>query len=120
MNYTRLRDRLRTAGVVNPYEFYGSQPYIYRRVAVPRSVTSAGWMVRKRGRDLAPKGAWYDYGSKRFGYGGRDQEASALAAAQAWASSEFGVAAWARDPFGCYGSAEFVRRRVDELLEKGE
>jgi hypothetical protein len=65
--------------------------------------------VHKRGLNLGQ--AWYDYGARTFS--GRKKEA--LSEAQAWATDRFGIKVWVRDPFGSYGEAEFIKKRIKEL-----
>ena len=119
-----LIERLRERHVFNESEFYGAAPFLWRRSTAPRDVTPAAWCVAKRDVDLSVhdgaggKGVWYQHGDKWFSYVGAIRSASAAAAlaeATAWASARFGVKAWLRDPFGSYGPADYVERRINEL-----
>ena len=71
-------------------------------------------MVCKPGENLA--GHWADYGSKCFLVWGRKDRADKLSAAKMWASDKFGIVEWARDPFGSYGEAAYVKEHVKFLL----
>ena len=108
---SKLTEVLREKKVYNEYLFYGKQPYIGYRSA--HSVIPACWAVCKLGINLGE--AWYDYGSRTFSAWGNRKKA--LGEAQAWASEKFGVKVWARDPFGSYGEAEFIKKRIKEILE---
>ncbi|KKN09665.1 hypothetical protein LCGC14_1044360 [marine sediment metagenome] len=111
---TRL---LRTVRIFNDYDFFGQQPYIYRR---PRGIgldlTVSAWMATRRGVSLDD--AWYNYGDRPFTYLGREAVAPALAVAKEWAGKRFGITAWARSPFGGWGYADFVKTRMAELRAK--
>jgi hypothetical protein len=113
---SKLTEKLRTVGVFNPYGFYGDHPYIGSRAREARACRCAAWMVHKKNEVL--DNAWYNYGARAFTHGGRESKKKALADAQAWASDKFGIKEWARDPFGSYGEASFVKARVAELVRK--
>ena len=113
---SKLTEKFREKRVYNPYEFYGElEPYIVYHPSRP--FHSANWAVIKRGVNMGR--AWYDDGCRTFrGFGMPGEgtrRARALLEAQAWASEKFGIKEWARDPFGSYGEAEFVKRRIKEL-----
>jgi hypothetical protein len=111
---SKLTDKLRERGVFNPHNFYGPQPYIGQRVkGGSRDVVPSSWQVHKAGLSLST--AWYDYGAKSFSYSGVASRKEALAEAIAWASERFGIKNWAKDPFGSYGDAEYIRNRIKEL-----
>jgi len=113
---SKKTEALEAAGIHNSYEFYGSQPYISRYVSFGRSPIPSCWIITKRGTNLGT--AWYEYGDKHMSdlaAGGGDYRKKPLAAAMAWASERFDVAEWARDPFGSYGPADFVERRLVDL-----
>ena len=111
---SKIIQRLREVKVFNPYKFYGSKLYIFRRTPGYRDVRSSAWMVTKRGKNLSDW--WGDYGSKSFIINGRQDAQRALAEAQKWASDKFGVKEWARDPFGSYGEKAYIEKRLKELL----
>ena len=112
---SKLTEKFREKKVFNPFDFYGDQPYITYRLG--HSVISACWAVAKSGLNLGQ--VWYDHGCRTFGGYGEPGEGSqrvrGLRAAQAWARKYFGIKEWARDPFGSYGEAEFVKKRIKEL-----
>lgn len=107
-------EKMRAVRVFNQYEFYKDQPYMFYAKYESRAMTVAGWRVTKRGLKLDD--AWYNHGCKPFH--GKMKES--LPDAQAWASKRFGVKAWARDPFGGYGPAEYVEARVAQLMRAAE
>lgn len=108
---SKLTEQLREKRVSNPYDFYNGQPYITYHSHDRRSCTPSCWAVIKRGLTLSD--AWHDYGARTFsGFGNRK---GALAEAQAWAAERFGIKVWARDPFGSYGDADFIKQRIKEL-----
>ena len=112
---SKLTDKFREKGVFNSYYFYGMQPYISYQVG--DNWISSRWAVYKRGKNLGQ--AWYDHGCRTFtGHGevgDGTKRTKGLLQAQRWASKKFGIETWARDPFGSYGEAEFVKQRVKEL-----
>jgi hypothetical protein len=125
----KIIEELRKRKVYNLYEFYGEQPHIwYRPRGDSRSMTVPGWMVSKRGINLADH--WLDNESKHFGRfdapadmrndSAYKQKAAVLKVAQAWASEKFGVKDWKRDPFDGYGPAEFVTERLRAILAAPE
>ena len=106
-------DKMRERGVYNAYDFYADKPYISYCTHERRSCIPNGWSVCKRGLNLGQ--AWYDNGRRSFSaFGNRKQ---ALAEAQEWAGKKFGILEWARDPFGSYGEAAYVKARVKELTK---
>jgi hypothetical protein len=110
---SKLTEQLRSRGIHNSYDFYEQEPWISWTANGGRSVLPAWWAVYKRGRNLGS--AWYDHGAKTFS--GRKRDKEVLAEAQRWASVEFGgIKEWARDPFGSYGDAGFIKKRITEIL----
>lgn len=110
---SKLIDALRSAGVFNPYDFYGNEPYIAQRVkGGNRDVLPSAWRVYRHGETLS---TWYDCGAKSFSYSGREMNKAALSEAQTWAAARYNISEWIRDPFGSYGSREFVLKRIAEL-----
>ena len=117
MRETKTIVLLRTVRVFNDYDFFGNEPYIYRRPSgIGRDLTVSAWVVTKRGLKLDD--AWYNYGDRPFTYLGREAVPAALAAAQEWASKRFGITTWARCPFGGRGDADFVKSRLAALVAK--
>lgn len=114
---SKVTEQLREFGIFNPIGFYGTEPFVSifvqtnRRTCIPSAVC-----VTKRGVNLGA--AWYDHGSKRFSYGSREDKKEQLEAAKEWASDKFGITQWMRDPFGSYGSADFVKTRLKQLLKQ--
>jgi len=111
---SKLADKLSARGVYNPYYFYGNEPYVGWAQNGGRSVLPPWFSVNKHGEKLSE--AWYEHGSKCFSYYGKDSKPKALADAISWASERFGIKEWARDPFGSWGEAAFVRKRTAEIL----
>jgi len=111
---SKIIKHLRELRVFNSFDFYGDEPYIDRYATDYRSVTPSYWAVIKRGEKLAD--AWYARWMKMFSYHDRDGVQPALERALVWASEKFGVKEWTCDPFGSYGSKEYVERRLKELL----
>lgn len=110
---SKLTESLRAVGVFNPHDFYGNgNVYLaFRRVDSRRCVTSA-WGVHRPGFKTEPDGFWGNYGNKYFHGGFRGD---ALVAAQKWAGERYKIEEWARDPFGSYGDAAFVKARIAAL-----
>jgi hypothetical protein len=119
---SKLTNQLNARGLHNSWEFFQDQPYIgFRATQGYRDVIPSGWHVNKRGQILSD--AWYDNGAKSFSCCGVASRKTALIEAQIWASEKFGIKEWARDPFGGYGDAKFIKQRIVKLLalpEKGQ
>jgi len=115
---SKLTENLRRAGVFNPALFHNRSPYIYYHAGGGRGSFGTAWVVCKRGENIAePNAGWYEKPNRWFSsWGGSESKAKALAEAQAWASERFGIDGWAKDPFGSYGSAEFIAARLAYLL----
>jgi hypothetical protein len=111
---SKLTEALRARGVYNSWEFFGNEPYISFCSADSRACRPATFSVHKRDKKLSD--AWYDYGAKSFCFSGGEGKKEAFAEAQAWASNHFNIQAWARNAFGEWGEAEFVRMRTAEIL----
>jgi hypothetical protein len=124
---------LRERRVFNSYEFYGGPasriPHIGYYSDTGRGGLGQFWQVTRLGEDLNDgRGAWYQNdhhgGSHRTfslfrSAGGTfaERKRAALEEALAWARERFGIEEWQRDPFGSYGPAEYVDRRLAELLD---
>jgi hypothetical protein len=107
---SKLTDQLRAVKCINQWDFYGDQPYLYYRPrGDARSMQVPGWLVFKRGVKL--EGHWMDHGARWF-----HTKRNAPEVAQAWAAKQFKIKAWARDPWGGYGPADYVTTRLQELL----
>lgn len=113
----KIVEELRKRRVCNPWGFYGDQPYIWYRPYESRRMTASAWMITKRGLKLGDH--WTDYDSKCILVFEKDRKET-FAEAAAWASEKFGIKEWTRDPFGSYGPAEFVQRRLKEILSVPE
>lgn len=50
----------------------------------------------------------------------RAGKAISLEEAQQWAAEEFGIAEWAKTPFGSYMDKEVLEKRMVELFEAGD
>lgn len=118
---SKLTESFRTVRVVNPYDFYQGRPYVWYQPNGPsRSMVYAAWMVAPpRGKKF--EGHWHDYGNKSFGLYDGDggthavRKATSLAMAISWAKYTLGIQEWAKDPYGSYGEAKFVKARISEL-----
>lgn len=115
---SKLRETLAARRVFNPWGFYGPQPYITYYGYKPRGGCVAGWRVIARGKKLSD--AWYDRGARSFTVLGRADKAVKLAEAQAWAADRFHVEMWGKDPFGGYGPAGFIEKRIAQILAQPE
>lgn len=115
---SKLTESFRSIRVFNPHDFYATrrgQAYIeYTTADRGRGGRSAYWAVYGVGFDTNPDGHWRDYGRKTFPVYSREDKASQLEAAQEWAA-RYGITDWAKDPYGGWGDAEFVKQRVAEL-----
>lgn len=106
-------------------------PYLsYRPEDRGRGSQAWAWQVHRSGKHTDPGGHWRDYGAKTFtswhddakGLQGAAAGKAVLQAALAWCTERYGVTAWARDPFGGYGPADFITQRLAQLLpaQRGE
>lgn len=132
----KLTESLRPFRIFNAYQFYaggtdqktgapnetGRVFISYRPQGVGRDMTVAAWMVYRVGYKTNPDGPGYDHGNKSFTLPNagmdvtlKERKAEALAEAQKWAGEKYGISEWAKDPYGSYGEAEFVKARVKEL-----
>jgi hypothetical protein len=119
-------DDFRAAGVVNSWEFYGhGRPYISYVSGGGRGQLSSRVQVVRPGyrTDTSANAHFLDNGHKTFElyhHPGTTSErkTAAIAEAQTWAGARYGISEWARDPFGSYGEAAFVKERVHELKVK--
>jgi len=111
---SKVTDKLREKKIVNDYDFFGDEPFAYYQVNDRISGQTSAWMVRKRGEKLSD--IWYDHGCKSFLVWGRKDKADKFNEACVYLYSQFGVEKVARSPFGGWGDAEFVARRLKELL----
>jgi hypothetical protein len=110
---SKLTESFREVGVYNLHEFYGKgNVYLHFHPSDSRRCFTRGWGVFRPGYPTDPKAHWMDYGNKYFHGGFRGE---ALVQAQAWAGKRYGIKEWARDPFGGYGDAAFVKARVKTL-----
>lgn len=110
---SKLTDQFRARWIHNICEFYGNEPYVvYYPRQIGRGGSSPRWAARKADKNLSE--AWYDYGARTFLVW--NDKKKALAEAQAFVTDKFGVKEFARDPFGGYGEANFVKARIKEIL----
>lgn len=119
---SKLTDKLRTFHIVNSHDFGGhGTVFIYYKAAdTGRGCIPAWWAVHRVGYKTDPNAAWYAYGNKTFSLVGgeshKERKAKTLEVAKAWASEKYGIKEWAKDPFGNWMDAEFVKTRLAELL----
>jgi hypothetical protein len=63
---------------------------------------SARWSVWSPLGKTNPGGAWYEHGCKTFLVWSASDKEEVLAEAMKWAAVKYGIAEWAKDPFGGY------------------
>lgn len=113
---SKLTDLLSTVKVYNDYEFFGNEPYMTHASNGGRTVMPPWWAVGKRGVKLSNE--WYANGNKLFShFGGKESKREAFDEASEFMRTEFGIEKLARSPFGGWGDAEFVTKRLKELKE---
>lgn len=119
---SKATDVFRAAKVFNSHNFYGhGNVYItYTPNDYGRGGRSAYWAVCRPGFKTDAEAHWRDYGNKTFTLyrhqGTHAQRrAASLADAQAWAAERYGITEWAKDPYGSFGEAGFVKARIAEL-----
>lgn len=116
---SKLTDKFHAINIINPHAFYerGQVFITYRK----GGSLAAGWHVHKRGSQTNPDGHFLDGKDKLFvlfrssGDTHKERRASALKQAQDWAAEQYGVTEWAKDPFGGYGEASYVKARTAHL-----
>lgn len=109
----KLRGQMRERRVFNAYAFYCDHVYIYNRL--DEGFRSRAWVVVKRGPMFSQISIPLTEDERIFHYYGIADKASVLINAQEWASQQFGITTWAKDPFGGYGDAAFIAARIKEL-----
>lgn len=123
---SKFTNELQEALIHNSHEFFGKgNVYIsYMPADNGRGGRSAYWYVARPGYETNPDSHWRDYGNKVFlVWGGgkqthKEAKASTLEEAQKWVEEKYGIKEWARDPFGAYGEATFVKARTKALKAK--
>ena len=117
----RLVEDLRTLRVINPHDFYDGetpQGQVFIGYRTGDTWRPSGWHVSRRGYNLNSDKDRLN-SSKEFisfeGSGAKERKELAFAAAQAWASKRYGIAEWAKDPYGSFGDATFVAERLAAL-----
>jgi hypothetical protein len=75
-------------------------------------VDPPGWHVIGIGFDTDPNAHWSDYGRKSFS---GTMRSAALLAAKSWASGNYGIVQWVRDPFGGWQDADVAERLIAGL-----
>lgn len=136
---SKLTEQLREIKVFNPHHFYEhGQVHVDYYPTV--GVRTDHWAVVQEGFTTDPDryqaravriiggasvpdvGPWSANGNMTFsGYRARPDEtrrAAGLRLAQEWAAERYGITEWKRDPFGSYGSAEYVSARLAELKQQ--
>lgn len=116
-------DTFRDAGIRNSWEFYGhGRPYIsFESGGGPGQLSSRVQVTRPGYRTDNDKNAHFlNNGRKTFELyhhqgTASERKAAAITEAQTWAGARYGIGEWARDPFGSYGDATFVKERVAEI-----
>ena len=117
---SKLTDAFRTIRIFNEYNFADDQPYVsYTPNGDSRSMQVSQWSIIKgeERTDDNLSAPWYDYGRKTFVVMGREDKATKLEAAKAYASEKYGIKEWAKTPYGSWMDAEFVKARTKELKQ---
>ena len=121
----RLTKRaLRAAGIYNSHmlcqQGRGTVYLSYRPYSsVERCAT--GWQVIGIGFKTDDAAAWMNNGCKLFMTFGRDDREQRLTEAKDWASLNYGIVEWVRDPFGAWqarGAYENVALSLSETARK--
>lgn len=125
---SKFTDRLRAVKVYNPHDFYRDKGRVwiaYSPMQGGRWYSPAQWVVTGVGIEVCPDAPWYNHGKKCISISDvaisagtlKERRQRGLEQAMAWAEEHFGITEWARDPYGGYGEASFVRPRTKELRE---
>ena len=109
---SKLSDALRERKVFNDYEFFGNQPYVIYRPQ--KNWSSSGWIIFKRGESLGDR--YSDGGGFFILVWGRRDKAEKFEVAKKYMRDQFGITELAKAPTGGWGDAEFVKRRIKEIL----
>lgn len=72
-----------------------------------RACMSSNWSVCGIKESTNPKAAWYDYGRKTFLGNMRD---GSVSEAIKWATEQYNITEWKKDPFGDYQDAKVLER----------
>ena len=115
---------LNSLGIHNPHNVAaegGAKLFIYYRCQeTGRAYQSAAWQVCGIGFKTGPKGdSWRDGGDKTFSiWDVRQQKASKLEEAKAWAKKRVGIKSWERDVFGAWHPKGTLQNIVDQISKK--
>ena len=113
---SKLQELCRSVKVYNDYGFFQDQPYISWTQNGGRSVMPPWYAVHKRGVDFGD--AWYTYGAMVFSHsGGIENKHKAFDEAVQFLKDRFGIQEVARSPFGGWGDAEYVAKRIKQIKE---
>lgn len=116
---SKLTEKLRLINICNSSGYAGKgNVFIWRRAG--DSWTTPAFLVCRVGFKTDVNAHWQDHGNKSFMVMSRDEAKTALAEAQKWASDKYGIKEWAKNPFGDWMDAEFIKKRTAELLEQVE
>lgn len=113
---SKLTDKLALAGIHNSSGYAGKgNVFIWRRAG--DSWTTPAFLVHRVGYKTDASAHFQDHGNKSFIIMNREDVQSALSDAQKWAGKRYGIEEWAKNPFGDWMDAEFIKKRTAELLE---
>jgi len=100
------KDEWRALNIFNPYDLCiagGKGVYVaYTPQITGRMSRSAKWQVIKPGFKTDPDGHWTHDGHKTFSVSRREDKEGNRLAALAWASEQFSIKEWEKDPWGDY------------------
>lgn len=114
---SKATDSFATVGIHNGWQFAKANVMISY---LPASGSGgwwqpSKWQVCRGGEHTDPEAGWRDHWRKTFTVRGRHEKAGRFEAAKAWASERYGIAEWAKTPYGDWMDAEFVTKRTAEL-----
>lgn len=118
---SKFTEELRTIGIINNHDFasHGNVVILYSPNEYGRGSRSAQWIVYRPGYQTAPDAHWTDYGNKTFTIWGngthKEVKEQKLAEAKEWCEERYDITEWAKNPFGGWMDAAYVKTRVAEL-----
>lgn len=115
MTKKKIRELLKRKNIYNSWDFAGKgNVYITRHAQY--SCFSAKWSINRNGFKTDPDAHWSDNYCKTFTIMCRSDVKSVLKKAQDWAGNRYNITDWSLNPFGDYMDTNFIKARLEELL----
>jgi hypothetical protein len=114
---------LNTINIHNPHNLRkaggGQIVIVYNPAVIGRMARFAKWRVIEIKGGVDSLGLWGSYRCQTFDVCHRKQKEPQRLAALAWATENYEIAEWVRDPFGGYQEAAVIEK-VKEIIKQGK